>query len=311
MTIEDIAKYISNQNITLVDLHYHSKASEAYVKTEFSYPAKTLDISIPYHYRRCGLFLDDKPVEIAGLIEDAYDAFEKDTLESWAEKEKQIWEDEHSGKSVTKPFFDKMLNFEWNCVDCDLPNNPNWARRFQDIKELGYYTATRTSHYCETCQENKTHVLLIPLEKGSRTGYETISEELKKKILKVLENVNAYENKKAPSSKSLIPDHKFPEIRWAEGEREENLGDLSEEEVVDKFQLLDNQRNLQKREICRNCYQTNKRGTIFGIDYYYVGNKDWPSDTSKTGKFAESGCVGCPWYDIPKWRDSLNKTLND
>ena len=27
------------------------------------------------------------------------------------------------------------------------------------------------------------------------------------------------------------------------------------------------------------------------------------------GKEAEIGCVGCPWYDIQKWRENLISTL--
>ena len=30
----------------------------------------------------------------------------------------------------------------------------------------------------------------------------------------------------------------------------------------------------------------------------------------KTGKDAEQGCLGCPWYDIQAWREALNSILN-
>ena len=84
---------------------------------------------------------------------------------------------------------------------------------------------------------------------------------------------------------------------------------MTDEEIQQKFQLLTNQRNQQKREIFRRCYQTGKRGVIFGIPFYYEGNENWDESIPKTGKDAEKGCVGCPWYDIKKWREELIKTL--
>ena len=114
-----------------------------------------------------------------------------------------------------------------------------------------------------------------------------------------------------PANKSgLLPDHKFPEIRWDKNTKDINEN-LSNEEIREKFQLIDNQRNQQKREVCRKCFQTNKRGVIFGIEFFYHGSIDWPDDIPKTGKDAEAGCVGCGWYDIKQWRDSLNDLIKN
>ena len=75
------------------------------------------------------------------------------------------------------------------------------------------------------------------------------------------------------------------------------------------FQLINNQRNQQKREVCRKCYQTNERGIIYGINYFYQGNQLWDKGIPKRGKVAERGCIGCGWYDIEEWRNKLSKTL--
>ena len=56
--------------------------------------------------------------------------------------------------------------------------------------------------------------------------------------------------------------------------------------------------------------QTGKRGTIFGIKYYYIGGEDWDPTIPVKGKAAEKGCEGCPWYDIAAWRESVMKKLN-
>lgn len=52
-----------------------------------------------------------------------------------------------------------------------------------------------------------------------------------------------------------------------------------------------------------------KKRSNFGIPFYYEGNENWDESIPKTGKDAEKGCVGCPWYDIKKWREELIKTL--
>ncbi len=85
---------------------------------------------------------------------------------------------------------------------------------------------------------------------------------------------------------------------------------MPEAEIRQKFQLLDNQRNQQKREVCRRCFQTDKRGVLFGIRYFYAGDKNWPVDVPKVGQSAERGCVGCGWYDMAVWRGSLNALLS-
>ena len=73
---------------------------------------------------------------------------------------------------------------------------------------------------------------------------------------------------------------------------------------------MTNQRNQQKREVCRTCFQTGKRGYPFGIKYYYFGSEDWDPNIPQKGKRAERGCEGCGWYDMAKWRQCLLDNLN-
>jgi hypothetical protein len=149
----------------------------------------------------------------------------------------------------------------------------------------------------------------LPLARGGVTGYETWSPALKDRIINLHNSVDSYENRKVKKD-SLIVDHKFPEIRWNVDTKRDNLELLSDDELKNDFQLLDNQRNQQKREACRNCFQTSIRPSPFGIDYYYEGDRLWPSMVPKQGKAAEAGCQGCGWYDLQAWRDSLNNSLN-
>ena len=84
---------------------------------------------------------------------------------------------------------------------------------------------------------------------------------------------------------------------------------MTEKDIKEKFQLLSNQRNQQKREVCRNCYQTGQRGYLFGIPFYYQGTSNWNPKIPRSGKEAQKGCIGCGWYDIQKWRTELLKKL--
>jgi hypothetical protein len=221
----------------------------------------------------------------------------------WLAEQKAFWD--RSDKKVTRPFFEALKDGAWKCQRCELPDNPNWARRFQDIKELGYTVATSTSRYCDKCRRNTTQMIMLRLPRGGATGYEMWSPALRERIVDVLGHHDAYED--CVRRGSLLPDHKFPEIRWDEQTRAENADDMSDAEIRDKFQLLSNQRNQQKREVCRACYQTGKRGTPYGVKFFHAGDENWPKDVPKVGAAAKRGCVGCGWYDLKRWRDELNK----
>lgn len=305
MNKEDINRKL--KNIKVIAFREHLKASEKYVDVEIINADKFIWIgSIPYYYRRTGLFIETE-LELIAYLKKIKDFFSQSNINLFQEKERRKWNNEMSGKKTTKEFFDKLLNLRWNSVEQDFPVNPNWARRIQDIKEFGYTLATHTNMRINNTNSNGTHILLLPIPKGGGTGYETMSTSFKNKAIKALNSINAFELSSA-NKHGLIPDHKFPEIRWDENTKQENES-LSEKEIKAKFQLLDNQRNLQKREICRKCFQTNKRGVIFGIEYFYDGGMEWDDNISKVGKKAEKGCIGCAWYDIQEWRNSLNELL--
>ena len=305
-----------NKNITVDrSRKKHSKASEEYVSVKFSYPQKGRPANIwegwvPVVYRRTGVFIkkeeNDKLDDHLNLL---YEQMNPHNWQAWKQEQDYFWQTEKPTAMITKAFFDALATGGWKCVHCDLPTNLNWARRVQDLKELGYTLATDTKRFCPKCNKNRTHLILLPIPRVnlSGNGYETWSPALRKRILNVLGNKDAYENVRALHS---LPDHKFPEIRWDANTKTENPEDMSDEAIRNKFQLLSNQRNQQKREVCRKCYQEGKRGIIYGIPFYYRGTENWDESIPKTGKEAEQGCIGCPWYDIDKWRDELIETLD-
>ena len=188
------------------------KASEEYIHVLFAYPRKTWNGWVPVEYRRTGISIKTTE-ELHEYLNKVYDQMKPENYESWLHKQEKFWREEKTGAATTKAFFDSLAKGGWQCVECTLPKNPNWARRIQDLKEFGYAIATDTRRYCPTCGANKTHLILLPVERGagSGNGYETFSPALRKRIIKALGSVDVFENSVTPH---CLPDHKFPEIRW-------------------------------------------------------------------------------------------------
>ena len=288
----------------------HLKASETYIDVIFRYDTKMeFKTSVPIQYRRTGTNVDASDGKaIALYLSKVYDEVNPINWANWRKEQTKFLAGK-AGAAVTKSFFDKLAeNFDYCCVNCKLPNNPNWARRIQDLKEFGYTIATKLSEYCPHCDKSTTHLILLPLKRDGIIGYETWSQELRKKIVSLLKSYDVFEAKQV-RKEGLLPDHKFSEIRWDKATKRESLENLTDEEILRDFQLLSNQRNQQKREVCRNCYQTGKRGIIYGIPFFYEGTENWNPSIPKIGKEAEKGCVGCAWYDIERWRKELIKQL--
>lgn len=300
-----------NPNITIVETKRkkHLKASEEYLHVEFVYSDSKWDGWIPVEYRRTGVSIKTEEQLIAYLNK-LYPQINPSQHTAWLEKQEQFWKEEKPTASTTKEFFDSLAKGGWQCVECTLPKNPNWARRIQDLKELGFTLATDTKRFCPTCNANKTHIIMLQIERGGNkgNGYETWSRSLRMRIIHVLGGVDVYE---CVSSQHCLPDHKFSEIRWDDGTKAENPDSMTDDEIRQKFLLMTNQRNQQKREICRTCFQTGKRGVAYGIPYFYEGTEDWDSSIPTKGKEAERGCIGCAWYDFAEWRKHLLKELED
>lgn len=303
----DVTDYNDIKNIKVHYEREHRKASERYLDVIFTYEdAFSWEGSIPIEYRRTGTNLSE-PLEIKEHLLESYDCCHPIKQKEWLAEQEEFWQGK-SRAQVTKSFFDALTTFQWSCITCELPYNRNAARRIQDLKEFGYTIATNTSKLCKKCDKKQTHLILVPLPRGGISGYETWSPLLRKRIVALLKNYDAYEGR-TTKKESLLPDHKFPEIRWDSDTRRETLKNLSNEEIKNEFQLMSNQRNLQKREVCRKCYQTNIRGYPFGIKFYYRGNETWAANVPKTGNNAQKGCIGCGWYDFETWREALNQKL--
>lgn len=305
MSLEKVSEKIGKEyrdKITVLEIYNHTKASEVYTRVEFTYDNQVWKGSVPIVYPRGGI--DAETVEdIADVLQKTYDFQNPKLKETWEKEANKFWE--KSNSKITLPIFQKLMVSKWECVS-HLAETNNPQRRIQDIKDKGFTLATDTKMHCSRCNKNTTHHILLRLPIGALRKYETWTPELRKKIITVLGNHDVYEDRKAGAD--ILPDHKFPETRWDEHTSEDNEG-MSDDEIKEKFQLINNKRNEQKREACRNCFQSGKRGTIYGINYFYKGDENWPEGIPKRGKESEKGCVGCGWYDIAEWRKVLNQKL--
>ena len=297
-----------NDNIEYESNEYsHLKASERYIDVEMKYQSGTFRGWIPIEYRRTGINLHTQE-EISNYLISIYEYLNPSNKQKWFDEAEKYWTEEKPGASETKTVFDALKSGDWKCVNCEI-SNPNWARRFQDIKECGFTFSTKTPVNCPVCGRKSTYIMAVHIPRlldSQGNGYETWSPKLRKRIISVLGSYDAYEGK---ISSNLLPDHKFSEIRWDENTKDINPDDMMDFEIIEKFQLMTNQRNQQKREVCRKCFQTGERQGIFGIEFFWKGEKKWDPSIPVKGKEAEKGCIGCPWYDIEAWRKELIKKI--
>lgn len=301
MNIDVLRQWLNEAHIIVSEFIENNKASEAYVRTTFIQDdGFRWDSVVPYVDRRAGLNIKTEK-ELAEYLISIRPYFRKEAMLEWKEREMI---NRRVGGPVTTLFFNALLSFKEEFEN--LPANPNPARRIQDIKDAGY-TLASVPRGNGLKGYNR---ILLPLPLHTEMGYETFTPQFKARVVRLLKERNAYEAR-VTAKKALIPDHKFSEVRWDDETKAENPMSMTDEEIIEKFQLLDNQRNQQKREICRRCFQEGIRGSIYGIKYFYRGDETWNPSIPTKGKAAESGCIGCPWYDIEEWRKRLNEMIGN
>lgn len=290
-------------------IRHHNKASEAYVDVVLTLEdGSTWTGSVPVTYPKTGLDAQTA-ADCLEMLSKVRESWRPAAVSAFRAAADEFWEGSSAVES--RPFFDALVDDlgDWVCRVHRFPANPNWARRYQYLKEVGFTIATDPSRWCETCGRKTLQGMLLPVERGGGFKYEQMTRAFVKRAIKVLASFDAYEGKVVPGA-HLIPDHKFSEVRWDADTPLDNLTALTDSEIRAKFQLLTNQRNQQKREVCRKCFQTGERGVAFGIPHFWTGGPEWPADVPKKGKAAEAGCLGCAWYDLDTWRKKLVESLS-
>ena len=174
----------------------------------------------------------------------------------------------------------------------------------------GFQIETKSEH-CPVCKaKTKWDRWTGKTQKANAAA--GISGLLAQKILMHFGNVDVIEQRQRPVHE-LVIDHRVPMSRWGEAETKLSVK-MSDAEIGQKFQLLkkdgSGNHNLLKSRACELCLKTGKRGTPFGIQFFYAGNSSWSEFIPAFGSEAEKGCVGCGWYDFAKWREALNLKLS-
>lgn len=300
MDLNKLNQLLQDRNIFVLEEIHNGKSSESYVRTTFVQDNRfKWETVVPYYIRRSGLFIETEE-DLAEYLVKIKPFFTRQSMKKWEQTERAKWV--QSNADVTKEFFFVLLS---------LRKKPSFLQTIIPLEEYKILRMLVTqSRVFQEVQKKKTRRILLPIPLNSEMGYETFTPQFKARVIRLLRGINAFEARPT-TVKGLIPDHKFSEVRWDEETKAENSMEMTDEEVIEKFQLLDNQRNQQKREVCRSCFQNGKRGVVYGIPFFYSGTIDWPDDVPTVGKAAERGCIGCAWYDIERWRKELINKLHD
>ncbi len=214
------------------------------------------------------------------------------------------------GDTTSHHDWEVLKDLKWHCTKCELKSGQakTWQVWRQE-KGIQLDKDEKGNWYknidCLTCGFKTVHRKLKSLEildeTKSRSG---ISQYLARKIKMLFKNEEAFLLREI-SSNQLEVDHKFPQIRWGNNERE-NKSTMPEDEIRQRFILLNRSNNLLKSRYCEKCVKTGKRGVFPGIYFWHQGGENWQGKD----EYDEKGCEGCFWYDPYKWRVELNKIVN-
>jgi hypothetical protein len=169
------------------------------------------------------------------------------------------------------------------------------------------WVLARKKAHCKHCGKKTDHIRWTGKEKPANAPA-AMPCELIEQVLKYYLYTDVIELRERPRHQ-LVIDHRFPMIRWG-GPESPLPKTMPETEIETKFQLLKKDdggnHNSLKTRACQKCFETNKRGTPFGLRFFYEGDEDWDSAIPPIGPDAEQGCKGCGWYDFNRWRIALN-----
>lgn len=207
---------------------------------------------------------------------------------------------------------------QWHCRECEYQHvKTTQIAGGSGIQGLQRGTKSRDgmeiksgNHFCRQCGRTTRHdrwtgSWIKPIPAPS------MPEAFASRAVNVLGSRDIVENTKR-SPNQLTVDHKLPMLRWSPSMSgvQSNYAGMTDEDIRKRFQLLKASNgsvshNLLKSRSCERCFKTGKRGTPFGINFFYIGGPRWSGKTPTDA----NGCVGCGWFDFDEWRAALNKRL--
>ena len=213
-----------------------------------------------------------------------------------------------------------LRDLQWHCRACEYTHvQSTQIAGGSSIQGLQRGTKSRPGlaidsddHFCDRCQATTRHdrwtgnyTQAIPSPSMPR-GFMS-------RVVSVLGSRDVVELTERPANQ-LTVDHKVPMLRWTSDERavQTSYSSMSDDDIRARFQLLKQSNgsvshNLLKSRACERCFKSGRRGTPFGIVFFYSGGPRWaPAD-----KKDAAGCIGCGWYDFDEWRRRLNQRLKE
>lgn len=283
---------------------------DVYVELQIGVHFFLVPVSLPRRRPELQFDLNHPSDDLWHYLDQCAEQLSESKVPLWKEEQLNALKNKHT---VTDRLLENLIRDESVCCACFFSGqnyNPNPQKNVQNLRDKGYIIVTHRGVQCDKCGQRKARYTLTPVLMNQKNSVETIPPKLKQKICALFDFRDAYTGIQNPNAEAHIPDHKFPEDRWNTDTAVKNDVDMSTSEIKAKFQLLNAQTNMQKKQACGECIRTGKRGYPFGIKYYYAGTEDWDKAIPSHGKAAESGCIGCGWYDMLKWKEELNKKLN-
>ena len=184
----------------------------------------------------------------------------------------------------------------WTCAFC-ASNSSQPAATFREIKKKGYKFETvrpgrwARTLYCSDCKTKRTHYKLLFSEPQFEEKERIRIGNERERILKILKARDAFTGASITSTPQI--DHKVP---WIRLDHDIDASILPDNEIKKHFQILTEEHNLLKDRMCRQCTLKGVRPPLFGINFWYAGDRNY-----------QGTCEGCGWFDGVKWKEELNK----
>ena len=214
--------------------------------------------------------------------------------------------------------YEVLKDQQWHCRECEYTHTGiTQIAGGSGIQGLQRGTGSRAglviesgNHLCPKCDRTTRHDRWQGAFQPSVQGG-SMPPAFARRVIALLGSQDVVDNVDRTPSQLTI-DHKLPLLRWTPVTQAEQTAyaNMDDADVRRLFQLLKKSNgsvshNLLKSRDCERCYKSGRRGTPFGIQFFYHGGPQWEGNGKKDPK----GCVGCGWFDFAKWRKELNKAL--
>ena len=234
---------------------------------------------------------------------------DRSTFEETFDKTTKVW-----------MVFEVLRDMQWHCRECEYTHTGiTQIAGGSGIQGLQRGTKSRlgmviesANHLCAKCGRTTRH------DRWEGNYSESIPSpsmprSFASRAINVLGGRDVVESTERTPNQLTI-DHKLPQLRWTadESEVQSAYGSMSDDDIRGLFQLLKKSNgsvshNLLKSRACETCFKDGRRGTPFGIHFFYEGGPHW----EPASKQDPSGCIGCGWYDFATWRAALNRALQE